>query len=174
MRVHSKLGRRRKFGQTASAEVELNVAAMLDMAFQLLAFFILTFNPSDVETQITMFMPAKKSVMQSSGASDSNQTSELESFGFPLSIQVSGNADGVLTAISIGDQLIKNDDPNNLVITFDNELKRVLQVPGFEGVDLTVDASLNYDWMIKIVDTVTKQKLPNNEYMNKINIQQSR
>ena len=29
-------------------EVELNMTAMLDMAFQLLAFFILTFHPSPV------------------------------------------------------------------------------------------------------------------------------
>jgi biopolymer transport protein ExbD len=30
-------------------EVELNLAAMLDMAFQLLTFFILTFKPAPVE-----------------------------------------------------------------------------------------------------------------------------
>ena len=38
-------------------DVELNLTAMLDMAFQLLAFFILTFRPSPVEGQIMLRMP---------------------------------------------------------------------------------------------------------------------
>jgi biopolymer transport protein ExbD len=167
--------RRRQFGKTAGDEVELNVAAMLDMAFQLLAFFILTFNPSDVETQITMFMPATKSVIQSgAGVSDSAEKSELDSFGFPLSIQVSGDAEGGLTTITLGDQVIKNDDANKLLAAFETELVRVLQVPGFEGVDLNIDSNLNYDWMIRVVDTLTKQKLPNGDYLKSINIKQSR
>ncbi len=35
-------------------EVELNLAAMLDMAFQLLTFFVLTFKPAPVEGQIAL------------------------------------------------------------------------------------------------------------------------
>jgi len=38
-------------------EVELNVTAMLDMAFQLLAFFILTFKPPPVEGSIALRLP---------------------------------------------------------------------------------------------------------------------
>ena len=47
---------RRKKRQTQD-EVELNLAAMLDMAFQLLAFFVLTFRPSPVEGQLALNMP---------------------------------------------------------------------------------------------------------------------
>ncbi len=48
--------RRRHFsrGQT---EVELNLASMLDMAFQLLAFFVLTFHPSPIEGQLSLHLP---------------------------------------------------------------------------------------------------------------------
>ena len=38
-------------------EVELNMAAMLDMAFQLLTFFILTFRPPPVEGQVALRLP---------------------------------------------------------------------------------------------------------------------
>ena len=38
-------------------EVELNLAAMLDMAFQLLTFFILTFKPAPVEGDIALRLP---------------------------------------------------------------------------------------------------------------------
>ena len=37
---------RRRRGHHSQEEVELNLAAMLDMAFQLLTFFILTFRPA--------------------------------------------------------------------------------------------------------------------------------
>jgi biopolymer transport protein ExbD len=50
-------------------EVELNVASMLDMAFQLLTFFILTFRASPLEGQISVHMPPPQQVfgMQNSG-----------------------------------------------------------------------------------------------------------
>ena len=37
--------------------VEMNLAAMLDMAFQLLTFFILTFRPAPVEGQLSLNLP---------------------------------------------------------------------------------------------------------------------
>ena len=37
--------------------VELNVTAMLDMAFQLLAFFVLTFSPPPLESQFSLRLP---------------------------------------------------------------------------------------------------------------------
>ena len=39
-------------------EVELPITPMLDMAFQLLAFFILTYHPSALEGQIRLALPA--------------------------------------------------------------------------------------------------------------------
>ncbi|MGA2620677.1 MAG: biopolymer transporter ExbD [Thermoguttaceae bacterium] len=44
-------------------EVTLNLASMLDMAFQLLAFFILTFQPPAAESQIMMRMPPPLAVI---------------------------------------------------------------------------------------------------------------
>ena len=41
-------------------EVTLNVTAMLDMAFQLLAFFVLTFRPPPAEAQIFLKLPPAK------------------------------------------------------------------------------------------------------------------
>ena len=46
----------------SQGDVELNMAAMLDMAFQLLAFFILTFRPSAVESQVSLRMPPAKAL----------------------------------------------------------------------------------------------------------------
>ena len=42
--------------------VELNVTAMLDMAFQLLAFFILTFRPEPFEPAVKLHLPPAQAV----------------------------------------------------------------------------------------------------------------
>ena len=49
------MSRRKRRG--SGEEVELNLAAMLDMAFQLLTFFILTFKPAPVEGQVNLRLP---------------------------------------------------------------------------------------------------------------------
>ena len=46
----------------SSEEVQLNLAAMLDMAFQLLAFFIATFKPMTIEQQIALKLPPPEKV----------------------------------------------------------------------------------------------------------------
>ncbi len=48
---------RRRLKRHNPSEVELNLAAMLDMAFQLLAFFVLTFRPPPAESQISLRLP---------------------------------------------------------------------------------------------------------------------
>ena len=50
---------REKRRNICQAEVELNLAAMLDMAFQLLAFFIFTFKPAPTEGFIAMRCPRR-------------------------------------------------------------------------------------------------------------------
>jgi hypothetical protein len=53
---------RRKKKHRSQGDVELNLAAMLDMAFQLLTFFILTFKPAPVEGQVLLRMPPPQPV----------------------------------------------------------------------------------------------------------------
>jgi biopolymer transport protein ExbD len=54
-------------------EVVLNLASMLDMAFQLLAFFILTFQPPPPELQIRMHMPPPVPVIGVKGAAPAGE-----------------------------------------------------------------------------------------------------
>ena len=50
--------RSRRYRPTGPEEVAFPVAPMLDMAFQLLAFFILTFKPPSDETHVDLDLPA--------------------------------------------------------------------------------------------------------------------
>ena len=49
--------RRNRRRRRESGSVEMNLAAMLDMAFQLLSFFILTFRPAPIEGQLSLNLP---------------------------------------------------------------------------------------------------------------------
>ena len=49
--------RRNRRRRRDQGSVEMNLAAMLDMAFQLLSFFILTFRPAPVEGQLSLNLP---------------------------------------------------------------------------------------------------------------------
>ena len=49
--------------KSSDEEVSLNVTAMLDMAFQLLAFFVLTFKPPPAEFQIFLKLPPAQAVL---------------------------------------------------------------------------------------------------------------
>src|SRR6478735_11354841 len=51
------MARRRHRKKRDQGDVEMNLAAMLDMAFQLLTFFILTFRPAPIEGQLALNLP---------------------------------------------------------------------------------------------------------------------
>ena len=56
---------RRREKAEASPEVELPITPMLDMAFQLLTFFVFTYHPSALEGQIEMTLPKSGEAMAS-------------------------------------------------------------------------------------------------------------
>ena len=58
----------RKRKRRSQSDVELNLAAMLDMAFQLLTFFILTFRPAPIEGQISLRLPPPQAVVVAKNA----------------------------------------------------------------------------------------------------------
>jgi len=165
------LRRKKRVRKTDQGEVELNMAAMLDMAFQLLAFFILTFNPSDVEVQISMLMPAKKPLVDGSGQQSNNDDARVnDSLGFPLEVSISANETGAFDDIRLGGKVIPSDDPEVMLKQLQTQLQETLRVPGFEGVELSVDTSLKYEWLIKAVDVITSQKLPTGESLTRLSI----
>src|ERR1700675_2830491 len=99
------MSRRRKRRKSDGA-VELNLAAMLDMAFQLLTFFILTFRPAPVEGQISLRMPpaqpvspVKNAVQAGSDAANDNPVQGINS----LVINIIPNASGGIGSMAIGE-----------------------------------------------------------------------
>src|SRR5207245_5772352 len=98
------MSHKKKKKKKGSENVEFNLAAMLDMAFQLLAFFILTFRPAPVEGQISLRMPpaqpispVKNAVQAGDNEANLNPVQGLNS----LVISVLPNAAGGLGSMAI-------------------------------------------------------------------------
>src|SRR5579863_3470420 len=122
------MARRRK-----QNEVELNLAAMLDMAFQLLAFFILTFKPSPVEGQISLHLPPPKPVANvkaekeaGENVADMSPVAGLET----LLVSLFSTPSGDLASMAIGEANVGSQKE------LDSRLRSILKDPGspFEQV----------------------------------------
>jgi biopolymer transport protein ExbD len=83
------MSKRRERGDPAQ-EVNLPITPMLDMAFQLLMYFILTYHPSAMEGQMDLSMPQKATTASHGGPADpmaeaNNPDKDLE---VPLDLNV--------------------------------------------------------------------------------------
>ncbi len=151
-----------------SSEVKLNLAAMLDMAFQLLAFFVLTFKPDPVEGQIMLRLPPPEAVMdpqaKAKAGQDKNNTNPVEGIE-SLIITIASNGSGSIETILVGDGEIGRD-----VRVLDIKLENLLKDKDllFKQVILQVGSKLRYDELMKVIDVCTKQKLPDGSQLSKL------
>ncbi|MBI3836879.1 MAG: biopolymer transporter ExbD [Planctomycetia bacterium] len=160
------MSRRRKRRRSENA-VELNLAAMLDMAFQLLTFFILTFRPVPVEGQISLRMPpaqpvtpVRNAVQAGSDAANENPVQGLDS----LVISVIPNAAGGISSMAIGEGVVAT------LTGLNDRLKTVLsdQASPFDQVVIQVGPVLRYDALMGVVDVCTRQRLPTGQKLTKL------
>src|SRR6186713_3046719 len=95
---------RRKRKRRQQGDVELNLAAMLDMAFQLLAFFILTFKPAPVEGEVLLRMPPPQPIT-GTGTKRAGEDTQLDMSKLKalktLTISVIPNAQGQIGSNSM-------------------------------------------------------------------------
>jgi biopolymer transport protein ExbD len=147
--------------------VELNMAAMLDMAFQLLTFFILTFRPAPVEGQISLRMPPAQPVTPLRSAAqagaDEFNTDPLQGLN-SLVISVIPNAEGNIGSMAIGEGTVATRFGLN------DRLQAILgdQSSPFDQVVIQVGSGLRYDALMSVVDICTRQRLPSGERLTKL------
>lgn len=162
-----RLKKRRK-KKSVQGEIELNMAAMLDMAFQLLAFFVLTFRPSPVEAEVLMNMPQAATQGVGQKESITELTSDQE-FSLPLKVRIHANADGGISTVEIGNKSFDGAS-EGLYTSIDAELKVMLTDFGFDQVDILSDKTLVYEPLMKVIEKCAKQKLQSGEQLSKLTI----
>jgi len=150
------MGRRRKRHQ--QGDVELNLAAMLDMAFQLLTFFILTFRPAPVEGQISLRLPPPQAVINQKNAKpageDTSSKDPVQGVN-TLTISVFANPTGTIEGLGVGETQVTG------IPALNGKLKEVFSDEGnpFDQVIIQVSDSCRYDELMKVVEVCTRQEI---------------
>jgi biopolymer transport protein ExbD len=171
------MARRRRRKTSSGEEVELNLAAMLDMAFQLLTFFILTFNPPPAEGQIELRMPppvpvTKLKHAQTAGndASNKNPVQGLDT----LTITAFANQAGQIASINLqgpgqDEATPMGTEPKEKLYHTLRELFGQEATP-FEQVILQSDERLLYGELMRIIEVCTHVKLAAGGTLTKLSV----
>lgn len=155
---------RRRRKRLSAEGIELNLAAMLDMAFQLLMFFILTFNPSQVESQVAAYIPAPEPLTKPKTAK-ADETPESTGKSDALVVTVDGSAAGKIERLAIGSTVVEDIADLNA-----NVHNAICRQETCDQIVVQVDAKLCYDELMQVVDICTQQKLPQGGTMSKIKL----
>jgi biopolymer transport protein ExbD len=149
---------RRRQRRWALDGTELNLAAMLDMAFQLLMFFVLTFSPAPIESQIRMLMPSPHPVTGigsvSRWPSASESGADIPAADSPddrsITITVLGTPDGRVRDLAV-DRDIVADLPS-----LGTQFRKAMSEAGSPcRVVLQVDANLQYQDLLNVIEICT-------------------
>ena len=163
--------RRHRRKRPPTEEVSLNLAAMLDMAFQLLAFFILTFRPNPVEGQIALNLPAaEREARPDDPPRRVDPGPGFEAGAKTLTVTVAASKNGQVASVRVGlAKLFDGPLKEHRLQQLHRRLKEVFSVhDAFDQVVLRVETNLNYGELMKIVEVCTMQKMSNGKLVNKI------
>lgn len=144
--------RRRKKSQMEGPEVP--VAPMLDMAFQLLTFFVLTYRAAPVEGQFVMNLlpPQPATAMAAAPAEAAPASADLPVSLRTLPVVLRAAPDGALARVTIAELDVPNEQE-----ALERELDRYFLDPDapFDQTLLTVDPKLRYSELMTIIDAFT-------------------
>lgn len=164
---------RRRRRHRSKAEVELNLASMLDMAFQLLSFFILTFRPSPIEGQLSLHLPP--AAPQTNVVADKPDVAEAADAGATtaktLELSVFAQPNGDVSSLQVGLRVAFKGpaDAANLR-KLEQRLREAFGFEGspFEQIVIRVAPALRYEELMKVIDVATRQKMPDGQTLRKI------
>jgi len=154
---------------TASdAKISLPITPMLDMTFQLLFFFIMNFNPADLEGQMDMSLPSEDIKANKEGKADKTAAPEKApepEFPSDLTVQVrtqnAEGSEGGISAIFVRDFNGKEELVNGL-----DGLKKYLEdkragLTHKESIKIRGDNKLRVKYLMSVMDACKAAGYPN-------------
>jgi biopolymer transport protein ExbD len=159
----------RRHKRHVDGDVQLNMAAMLDMAFQLLAFFILTYQPGKVEGCISIRMPPPTPVTKPDPSGGAPNPADATALAGAVSLQISvtANKEGGIAGIRIGEHAPVAD-----LRDLEQKLRsigKVSETP-FDQVLLKVSRNLEYENVLKVIEICARNKLTSGDQQTKVSI----
>ena len=138
-------------------DVEIPITPMLDMAFQLLTFFILTYSPAPAEGQFSMnLLPAQPAVAMDAPATDTAAANNDLPAGLKtLPVILRANDDGSLGDITLGENKVAD------LTALATEVKETFNNPAlpFDQTVLRTDPKLKWAETMKVVNIFSDNKV---------------
>ena len=163
----------RRLRKRKQSKVDMNLAAMLDMAFQLLTFFILTFRPAPIEGELGLHLPPPVPITKNVQAAESadGSGSGPEEDVEKLDLTITSDERGEVALIKNGLRpLVRGRLSAPQIASLDDQLKVMFagQVIPLDRVQLAVDERLRYEELMKVIDVCTRQKLKDGKNLQRI------
>jgi biopolymer transport protein ExbD len=142
----------------AGPEPTLPITPMLDMAFQLLAFFVMTYHPSDLEGQMDLSLPSEVITRAEKKEDvDPNAKPDPKPLELPanLTVLVRTQQDGVnngrISALTLQDEA--GPQPVDNLDKLKDELKKRREtVENKENIKIQADGKLKWESVIQVMD----------------------
>jgi biopolymer transport protein ExbD len=152
----------------AGLEPTLPITPMLDMAFQLLAFFIFTYHPSDLEGQMDLSLPSeavskaeKQENVDPTAKPERNQNLELPAdLTVIIRTQRDGVNDGAISALTVEDRAGK-ENVDNLDKLREHLKKLHGTVENKESIKIQGDGKLKWNSIVQVMDVCRDAGFPN-------------
>ena len=139
-------------------EVEIPITPMLDMAFQLLTFFILTYHPMPTEGQFAMTMMPAAPTTDLRAQAPAEATTPNESI--PASLRTLPTVLRAADSGSLGRVTIAETDVQGMD-ALKKELGNILKDPTlpFDQALIKVDPNLKYSELMQVIDVFSSLKV---------------
>jgi biopolymer transport protein ExbD len=151
-------------------EVELNLASMLDMAFQLLFFFVLTFKPPPAEGQVQLRMPPPQPALSFDGTERPGEVpGDPKYFKSVKTLTVAvASKEGGIENIFVGVPPAMSPVP--AINQLNGELSKYFRGSGdaFEQVVINASPELAWSELMRVVEICTNQRFSNGEKLGKL------
>jgi biopolymer transport protein ExbD len=149
------VSRRRKRKDETPVDVTLPITPMLDMSFQLLSFFILTFHPMPTEGQLSINLPN----INAADKPDDSPTPPEENKKDEYTVTLIANSSGEIANISMKGPTADLGNIRGMAELYD-QLQKIAKSSsrGPEGISITIEASndLIYGRLIEVMDRCKK------------------
>lgn len=136
-------------------EIEIPITPMLDMAFQLLTFFILTYRPAPSEGQFSMnLLPPQPATEITKEQPKEESTPSLDAELRTLKSVLRAGEGGMIGELTLADKPIQGMD----------ELRKELEgfvndpILSFDQALIKVDPQLKYSELMKVIDVFSSLK----------------
>lgn len=142
------MSRHKKKGSNAT-KPELPITPMLDMSFQLMAFFILTFRPAPTEAQLPLALPSEQGGPPSAPPPSIDKPIEDEEMIVQIYAAANGNIDRIVAALPTGNRELGAEKAALFQFLKEEKSSRGGKAPKlkYEIVD-----QLNYQYVIALLD----------------------